>query len=82
MWPDPTGVLRSLISFFRQRKLQSQRTTCLVMGGYNAITIGLTVPHSWDVNDHRKLAEEVRKNVLDYRLRLLSAGDSGIAYDS
>ena len=81
MWPDPTGVLRSLISFFRQHRLQSQRTTYLIMGGYNAITIGFTVPHKLDVNDHRKLAEEVRRNVLDYRLRLLSAGDSGIAYD-
>jgi hypothetical protein len=81
MWPDPTGVLRSLISFFRQHKLQSQRTTCLIMGGYNATTIGLTLPHRWDVNNHRKLAEEVRKNVLDYQPRMLSAGDSEIAYD-
>ena len=81
MWPDLTGVLCSLISFFRQHKLQSQRITCLIIGGYNATTIGLTVPHRWDVNYHRKLAEEVRKNVLDYRPRLLSAGDSGIAHD-
>ena len=51
------------------------------MGGYNATTIELTVPHTWDVNDHRKLGEEVRKNVLDYQLRLLSARDSGTAYD-
>jgi len=81
MWPDPTGVLRSLISFFRQHKLRSQRTTCLVMSGSNATTIRLTLPHRWDVNDHRKLAEEVRKNVLDYQPRMLSAGDSEIAYD-
>jgi hypothetical protein len=82
MWPDPSGVLRSLILSFRQHQLQSQRTTCLIMGGgCGPISASLPLPYRWDVNDHRKLAEAVRKNILDHRPRPLFAGDTEIACD-